>query len=394
LKTDIGKANEATASPPIAISSAINGINYSKGLNWLTNYNTLRHKEIDEDLKAIRKLGLNTIKRYGPNIYDKDILKTAEAHQLKVMYAFYLPDDIDFINGHKQMKELQDMILKTVKEHKNNKTILAWNLGNTPLQKLENKFYKPQLIYNRYACTEWLNTLISQIRAEDPSRQVSLDVEVNDSFIEDLTFLKNQVPGIDNFGLVITERSPNELDFSKLNSPYFLSKIHAKSFLEKANNNEGFFISDWQDQERKGLVTFDGLRDNWGRNKVLLYDMGKRLNTISHAPVLPKIKILKPAVTLYSGGKYKYQALVDLDNEWKLAEDAGLDLEYRWYLVKTDSYGNGTSIEFIGSGTRVSVKLPKGYKHYQLYLNAFRGNDVSTAKTRLNIPLVTRNPAN
>ena len=37
--------------------------------------------------------------------------------------------------------------------------------------------------------------------------------------------------------------------------------------------NTGFFIADWQDQERSNLVTFDGLKDNWGRNKVTFINL-------------------------------------------------------------------------------------------------------------------------
>ena len=45
------------------------GVNYSKGLNWINNYNTLRNKEIIADFDEIKKLGFNTIKRYGPGVF-------------------------------------------------------------------------------------------------------------------------------------------------------------------------------------------------------------------------------------------------------------------------------------------------------------------------------------
>ena len=288
------------------------------------------------------------------------------------------------------MNELRNTVLKTVRERKGNKTILSWNLGNTPYQKLENSFYKPQLIYNQFAFAKWLRDLISEIKLADPSRQVSIDMELNGSVADDIAFLEMQVPGIDSYGLVVTERSPSQLNLTTLNVPHFISKIPANSFLKSNRQKEGYFISDWQDQELNGLVTFDGLRDNWGRNKVALYRMGRVQKTVLKTPALPKVKILKPAVTLYANGKYKYHALVDSENEWKIAGETNFNLEYRWYLVKTDSYGNGTSMKLIGSGANVSVKIPEdGYKHYQLYLNAYRGNDVSTAKTKLNIPLIS-----
>ncbi|NEU08298.1 glycosyltransferase [Flavihumibacter sp. R14] len=368
--------------------SEIKGVNYSKGLNWLTNYHTLRQKEISADLKEIKRLGFNTIKRYGPGVFDRNILQTAQRNQLKIIYGFYIPDELDFENGHEQMNQLEKDILTTVEKHKGVKAISAWNIGNTPLQKFTHNFYKPQLVYNQYGYLAWLKKVISKIKLADPSRPISVDLEVDKSFTESIMLLQNHVPGIDSYGLVITDNSPKDADFTKLNVPYFLSKVHANNYLKRHKYSEGFFISDWQDQERSTLVTFDGLKDNWGRSKVTLYKMAQNLKSNSQASRLPKVKILKPASTLYPHNRYTYHALVEVNRQWKIAKSLKGELTYKWYLVKTDRYGQAISMDFIKSGPSVSITIPDNYKYYRLYLNASQANDASTAISKLNIPLI------
>jgi len=380
------KAADATT----ANFDTIVGVNYLKGLNWLKNYNTLRHKEIVADFAEIKQLGFNTIKRYGPDIYDDNILTTAQQNDLKITYGFFIPDDTDFIGDKKALDELHNTIVSTVRKLKSNTSITAWNLGNTSLQKLENYYNMPDLVYHRYAYARWLKQLVSKMKIEDPSRAISVDLEVSGSLQQTVEFLKIMVPEIDAFGFVYNDRS-EEIDLNKFGFPYFVSKVSAGKFMSGSAKNAGVFLADWQDQERENLVTFDGLKDNWGRNKVTLYQLRSKLKHVSVKNPLPKVKILKPAVTIYADRKYQYHALVNIKNQWKLAEGHNSTLTYDWYLVKTDRYGNGISMKYISSGPSVSVRAPTDHKYYQLYLNASSGKDVTTARSRLSIPLIANN---
>ncbi|MBC7912915.1 MAG: cellulose synthase, partial [Pyrinomonadaceae bacterium] len=367
----------------------IKGVNYTKGLNWSTNYNTLRNKEIISDFAEIKQMGFNTVKRYGPDVYDYNLFAAAERYDLNINYGFFIPDNLDFLNDQESLEKLDNIILKAVAELKTEKKIIAWNFGNTPLQKFDDYYFKPELIYYQYAYAEWLKKLIRKIKQEDPGRPVSVDLEVTDRLPGIVSFLKYQVPEIDIFGLVINDRSPTTINYKQLGVSYFLSKIEAVTYLNRPLQNEGFFIADWQDQEKRDLVSFDGLKDNWGRNKISLYRLRNRFKNLSSPDLLPRVKILRPAVTIGANSRNTYHALVEDKNEWKLAESIQNGLKYDWYLVKTDPFGNGVSMKHVGSGASLLLRTPYQPWEYQLYLNGSRGNNATTTQSILNIPLGT-----
>jgi hypothetical protein len=257
------------------------------------------------------------------------------------------------------------------------------------LHKFEDRYYKPELIYYQYAYANWLKNLIRKIKLEDPNRPITVDIEVTSRLLEMVSFLKDQIPGIDIFGLVVNERSFINVDYKQLKVPYFFSKIPAVKYLNQSVKNKGVFIADWQDQEKSDLVSFDGLKDNWGRNKVPFYQIKNRFKNLSPPNLLPKIKILRPANTIYGDQRYTYHALLEYNNQWKLANSIKTGLKYDWYLVKTDPLGNGISMRYIATGPSLSFPVPNKPWEYQLYLNASKGKDVTTTQSILNTPLVS-----
>ena len=256
----------------------IKGINYTKGLNWAKNYHSLRNKEINSDFYEIKQMGFNTIKRYGPDVYDYNIFMAAARYDINIVFGFYVDDNIDFLNDQKAVEKLEKSILKSVSELKGDRKIIAWNLGNTPLQKYQSRYPKPTLLYHQYAYANWLKTLVRKIKLQDPGRPVTVDVEVKERLTENLSFLKNLVPEIDVFGFIANGNSKESINYQQLGLPYFFSKIQAPDYLDQNIQTEGFFIADWQDQERSDLVSFEGLKDNWGRKKVTFYQLKDRLN--------------------------------------------------------------------------------------------------------------------
>ncbi len=363
------------------------GVNYTKGLNWVKNYHLLRKKEVLADLHEMKQMGFKTIKRYGPGAYDENILNIARQNKLDVHYGFFMPENINFTSDDKEMADFEKLVISTVKKMNHHEEIVAWNLANMPIQNFENRYYKPERVYHEYAYARWLGQLIGKIKLIDPGRPIAVDLEVNDALPQMISFLNHHVNGIDYFGLIITDRSPSDFDFKKINVPYFISKIDAKTYLQRNSREEGFFIADWQDQERSDLVSFDGLKDNWGRSKGSLYHLKSSFRGTKANDVLPRVKILRPAITIFSNRSYRYHALVEVNKQWVLADSVNLNLKYDWYLVKTDRFGNGLTMEYLNSGTKVSVQVSGNPAEYQLYLNAVKGNSVTTARSILNIPI-------
>ena len=59
------------------------GVCYSAGDEWREGFLPLSKKQLQHDFQQIKEMGANTIRRYEPCIYDRNILKVAEQYGLK-----------------------------------------------------------------------------------------------------------------------------------------------------------------------------------------------------------------------------------------------------------------------------------------------------------------------
>ncbi|HYK77914.1 MAG TPA: glycosyltransferase family 2 protein [Daejeonella sp.] len=362
------------------------GVNYSKGQTWYKNFHQFSKKELNQDLREIKKMGANTLKIYGPNAYDGQIIRTARQLNLKIHYGFWV-DENDFINHREKLNEIESNILKKVNELKNDTTISSWNIGNSVLQKLELYYSKPNLLYQQSDYISWLRDLILEIKLADPKRMVTVEVEVAENLPELTELLNSRIPEIDSYGLILHEKSVGIEKIRKLQVPYFYSKVNPDRYIHDIPvNHTGVFIAEWQDQEVKNYVAFDGVKDLKRRNKQTYYHL--RQSWIgAPAPInLPQVRILRPAATTFTNAKLKYNALVYLNDQWKIANESN-GLEFEWYLVKTDKFGNGIYMENLGTGPNITIKIPNNPATYKLYLTTSNGKDATIVKADLNLPL-------
>lgn len=365
---------------------AVRGVIYSKGHYWYKNIFPLNKKIILEDFTEMQKVGINTVKIYGPNIYDHSTLETASQLGLKINYSFWIPDPSYFVNDTDQLHTLAKIILNTVDKYKADPTIDAWNIGNYTLQKLDLYYKQPQLSYARYNYTTWLTHLIQQIKYTDPTRKITIDVLSSPTLQQTVNLLHNKIPQIDAFSLVIVNKTGLRQTHD-LNVPYLFGAADPKVFTTTPYPAGGVFYADWQDQVAGSVVTFDGVKDILGRNKPYLYNISQSWHGKIAPNDLPQIKILKPALTAVPGSTINYSALVYLYNKWNLAAYMQTGLQFDWYLVKTDKWGNPLSMNAIGNGPTINVKIPSNMLNYRLYLTASKGKNVSDAYSTLNIPL-------
>jgi hypothetical protein len=100
------------------------------------------------------------------------------------------------------------------------------------------------------------------------------------------------------------------------------------------------------------------------------------------------VKILRPAKLPYKNQTLIYNALLkDSVGYWKFATDTKQQVQFEWYLVKTDVYGNAFSIKLAAKGASLSLKIPSHPKLYYLYLEAVSKDRVTTVTSSLGLPL-------
>jgi len=367
---------------------SIKGINYSKGQNWTIDYHALTKKELIHDFKEIKQTGFNTIKWYGPGIYDRNILSIADQEQLKVNYSFWMPDDYKFISDKGAFAAFAKKVIGTIKELKSNKNIISWNIGNTVAEKLSLYYAKPELFSHQETYIRWLKKLIVDIKAADPLRLVTVDVDADKFLIPITTIFQNNIPEIDAYGLVMSEKSTEQDQIEKLQTAYFFSKISSSKYLTISNKKTAVFIANWQDQETKNYVTFDGLKDKFGRNKLGLTELRNNWNAGSKQVDFPQIKILLPAITILPDTRLTYHALILKNGYWKIAngQEEG-DFIFTWELIKNDIYGNPVSMKQLGEGPAISFELNDEHLNYSLCLYISNGKDVSILQSKLNTAL-------
>ncbi|QKJ29376.1 glycosyltransferase [Mucilaginibacter mali] len=363
------------------------GVLYAKGQNWYGNTYAITRRTIVNDFTAIRQAGLNTIKIYGPGIYDHITLQAARETGLKVYYSFWVPDPALQMADSVYLAKLARNILSTVNDHKNNQLIQCWNIGSCTLQQMNDVYLQPELFYRRQAYTTWLKNLVQQIKKADPGRAVTVDVKVAGDMRRTVAQLHDQVPQIDAFGLVWKDRLKDSTLIGKLSVPYYFSNVNPDFYFQYKSLSTAAILANWQDQQTASGVTFDGLKDMQGRSKLAFDELIKHWGAGTHVNRLPEIKILRPSAATVPDDVLPYNALVKDPGGWKFAQSVQNGLRFEWYQVRTDRWGTPLKMVHLGDGPLLNYKVPENPRLYKLYLVATDGQRVTTAYSILNIPL-------
>jgi len=367
--------------------NAVKGVIYSKGSYWYKNIYPLTKKIITQDFREIRQAGFNSIKIYGPNIYDHSILDQAAQNGLEVYYSFWIPDPSHFINKEDHLTQLSEQILKTVNKYKSIPSIKSWNLGNITFQQLGQYYQEKQVNQARSSYLKWLKDLVHEIKLADQSRAVTIDILASEDLTETMNLIHRDIPEINAFGLVIKNKGALKNISGHLQAPYFISSADPKVFGNAGFPPASIFYANWQDQQSASTVTFDGLKDIWGGHKSSLSRISAGWNGKTSPYNVPPVKILRPALTTSTGALLSYHALVYLNDQWNLAGSGTAGLQFEWYLVKTDAWGDAVAVNAIGKGPAVQVTIPSRQERYRIYLVARKGENSADDYTTLNTPL-------
>jgi hypothetical protein len=73
--------NKRSAPASVPLPAMIRGMNYHTGQNWYRNFHDLTRHRVSADLEEMRAMGITTIRRYGPGIYDHNVLILGAANE-------------------------------------------------------------------------------------------------------------------------------------------------------------------------------------------------------------------------------------------------------------------------------------------------------------------------
>ncbi|MBO9154461.1 glycosyltransferase family 2 protein [Chitinophaga sp. GCM10012297] len=367
------------------LPDSIRGLLYQKGEDWFRNRHTLTRRETAHDLQQMRQLGVNTIRRYGPGIYDRNVLAEAGIHGIGVHYGFWLPEVTDMDRDSATLAQARETILRTITRRRNDTAITAWHLGNNAWQQLALHHFKPALFYQQQRYLRWLEGLSAAIKAADSSRPLTADVLFNPGSVPALPWLQQQLPAIDAFGIEATGDTSGLAALLSGNFPGFISRMPVAAFARL--QPVPAFLTTWQDLETRDFVTFDGLTDHRGRYKPDWHLLTGLWSGAPAPPPLPRVKILRPSRTTLPGSRLTYNALISTGNGWRFADPGTDRLRFEWYLVQTDGYGNPFRLQPVGEGAYLTLTIPAQPMQYRLYLEATQDGSASTDLSTLNTPL-------
>jgi len=362
--------NPACSPTERILQTYIKGIAYNPAHSWRDGHRPLTKRILERDFQLIKDMGANTIRRYNPTIYDKNILNQARKYDLKVMYGFWFSPQKDY-ELETVRNEYMSQIQSYVESYKSDSTISMWVIGNETWGGLKHHFAQPKLQSVRMAYLGMLQEMVQWIHQQDPVRPVISAIEFSPDIQAALKQYTLLVPELDAIGVnvyyeshfkhlrsymdahypgkpyLITEYGPKGYWDTNLTDIYQRDRVQEQTSFEKARmyaNHWNRFIKEHADRNWGGVAyswydrmeatsTWYGITDYKGRLKPTYYALKNvwtnsrdtfPLSDVWLGDITSRLKI--------EDGLLKYKAITpnnarkDLTYEWKLQKDEYLDV--------------------------------------------------------------------
>jgi cellulose synthase (UDP-forming) len=369
------------------LPAGIKCVEYNKGFYWFRNRHTLNQRTMQEDVAAMKKVGINTIQRMMPGFYDDNLGQVLAANNIHLIPCFKIPATPAAVNDKAQLQLHKETILGVIKNNLHNKSIVAWNVGDDVLSSLASQTFLPDYFYYQQRYVEWLSDLCRQIRLTDSTRPIVMDLNWDENGRKRFNYYKTMVPEINTYMLTADTKYKEGLN-EPLEPGMAWGKVAPELWPLLPAIRQSGTLPAWQDVENTRYISLDGLLDMQGRKKQWYNTVS---NTWAHTPnnpsPLPEIKILKPAKLAFEGAVLIYQVIVKDNNQWKLYNNNTPGLTFEWNLVRTDQYGNTLFIKKAGEGPSLEFTIPTEPEYYKLTLEAVMGDQVKMLTTTLNTQL-------
>lgn len=394
----------------------IKGVCYSLGTEWRDGFVPLTQKQLKHDFQQIKAMGANTIRRYEPSIYDRNILQAAEQYDLKIMYGFWFDPTIDYYKDKEAVKSYENKVLYYVKKYKDEESILAWNIGNETWGLLKKTFEKPYLTLTRRAYLSFLEELTKKIKEIDPSRPVfsteehefyqlastvyematyapSLDViGINSYYKENIECIKEVVSEFDTLRpYAVTEFGPKGYwspefgDYWSDSLLIELSDVSKAAWIKKQwtdyiEVNKGFnlggFAFSWRDRY-EGTATWFGITDYKGRLKPAYHYLQSVWN-VAELEEFPELSIVGHWYPVSLGDRIFFTAATTNHYKGKLS--------YEWEVIGDKDWDMSTNIiSNLNDYQIVEIQVPDKKLSYRVYLHAVDtlGNVITNSRPLL-----------
>ena len=150
----------------------VRGVAYNPGHDWRDGFVPLTRRELEGDFDRLRATGANTIRRYGSNWYDRNILRVAAEKDLKVLFGFWLEQHVDYRCDAAKLSAYTAQVERTVLARRDESAVIAWSLGNEVWGLLKHRYAQPYLTEVRHAHVDFVERLARRIHELDPQRPI------------------------------------------------------------------------------------------------------------------------------------------------------------------------------------------------------------------------------
>lgn len=188
---------------PAVLHGQIKGIAYNSGHDWRDNNVNLplTREKLDADFASIKDMGANTVRRYSPSIYDRNIIAAAQQHGLRVLYGFWFDPKTNYITETSKAASYKDNVLQFVRDHRDDTTILGWTLGNETWGIFKKHFNEPYLSLVRHQYFSMIQDIAHEIKQIDTLHPIFVAEEHTPHMPSALAELKRFAPSVDIYGV-------------------------------------------------------------------------------------------------------------------------------------------------------------------------------------------------
>lgn len=247
----------------------IRGVAYNPGHDWRDGFIPLTRRELETDFDRLRAMGANTIRRYGSNYYDENILEVAQEKQLKVLFGFWFDQKLDYLTDDRKRPAYREQVRKTVMARRHEPAVLGWSLGNEVWGLLKHQFAQPYLTEVRQAHIDFVEELAQEIHLIDPTRPVFVAHEHSPQLAGTLADFSRGAPS---------------LDFTAVNSYYEqrISRLHG--LMTQLDPSRPYLVSEfgpdgyWEATPNQ-RTTYGALLEPPSEDKVHGYERGWSVHT-------------------------------------------------------------------------------------------------------------------
>lgn len=395
------------------------GICYNTGHDWEEGFIPLSRRQVAGDFKKILGTGANTIRRYEPSIYDRNIFKEANEQGLKIMYGFWFDPKEDYLNDKRKLAAYENKVLKYVRAYKDEPSIIAWSIGNETWGLLKKFYGQPYLTLVRQGYIKFLENLAQKIHEIDPYRPVfSSEEHDNIRLVATIMDFKKYAPSLDAIGI----NSYYEENISNLNEiftsidpdrPYAVTEFGPKGYwnqelgdyrndsilielssVAKGNSykrqwdnyiepnrgsNLGGFAFSWQDRF-EGTATWFGITSFKGHPKPVYHYLASAWKGTPLAEnAFPELNIVGP-----------WQGVGPKERIWLTAaiiNDYQGDLTYEWHVYEEGTWKKSNPVtNSLKNGQFVEIKMPRNESRIYVHAYDTLGNVITASR-----PLITAN---